>query len=256
MAAAAVRLAERIFPKISDQAVLFVGAGEMIELTATHFAAARPRRIAVANRTVDRAQALASRYGGCAITLNDLPETLSEFDIVVTSTASPLPILGKGMVERAIKLRRHRPMFMVDLAVPRDIEAEVGEMDDVFLYTVDDLGFVVKEGRDAREGSVAQAEAIIDASVVSFMQWMESRSVVPAIRAMRDAAERYRRHELERAQRMLARGHDPAAVIELLSRGLMNKLLHNPSHTLNTSEARERDELAAAARRLFKLHDQ
>ena len=256
MAAAAVRLAERIFPRISDQAVLFIGAGEMIELTATHFAAQRPRRIVVANRTLERAELLAGRYGGSGITLNDLPDVLAEFDIIVTSTASPLPIVGKGMVERAIKVRRHRPMFMVDLAVPRDIEAEVGEMDDIFLYTVDDLGAVVREGLDAREGSVAQAEAIIDASVVSFMQWIESRSVVPAIRALRDQAERHRRHEVERAQRMLARGEDPATIVEALSRGLMNKLLHSPSHSLNRSDDTERDALAAAARRLFNLHDQ
>jgi hypothetical protein len=150
MSAAAVTLAERIFPSISDQAVLFIGAGEMIELVATHFAARNPRRLMVVNRTIERARDLANKFGGEAAALTNLPELLPEFDILVTSTASPLPIVGLGLVERAVKARKHRPMFMVDLAVPRDIETEVGELDDVFLYTVDDLGEVVRAGQDSR----------------------------------------------------------------------------------------------------------
>src|SRR5512146_3240255 len=183
MAAAATRLAERIFGDISEQRILFIGAGEMIELCASHFAARHPKRITVANRTSERAQVLAHRFNAQAISLNELPEQLALNDIVVTCTASTLPILGKGMVERAIKTRKHRPIFMVDLAVPRDVEAEVAELDDVFLYSVDDLAEIVREGLDSRQGAVAQAEAIIDSNVVNFMHWLESRQVVPAIRA-------------------------------------------------------------------------
>ena len=241
MAAAAVRLAERIFPSISEQRVLFIGAGEMIELNAVHFAARSPKHITVANRTIERAQVLARRINGHAITLTDLPDQLAQHDIIVTCTASPLPILGKGMVERALKARKHRPLFIVDLAVPRDVEAEVAELDDVFLYSVDDIAEVVKDGLDARQGAVKEAEVIIDSSVSEFIHWMESREVVPAIRALRDHAERNRRHELEKAQRLLAKGDDPEKVLEAMSNSLTNKFLHAPTQALNQAHSGDRE---------------
>jgi len=209
MAAAAVQLAERIFESVSSQKILFIGAGEMIELCATHFCARQPKQVTVANRTVERGRVLADRFGGHAIRLDELADTLGQYDIVVSCTASPLPIIGLGMVERAIKARRHRPMFMVDLAVPRDIESEVGELDDVFLYTVDDLAQVVASGIESRQAAVIQAEAIIDTQVDSFLHWMESRDTVPLIRSLRDAAERNRRHELDHAMKRLAAGDSP-----------------------------------------------
>jgi glutamyl-tRNA reductase len=254
MAAAAVKVAERIYPSIAGQKVLFVGAGEMIELCSTHFAAKQPREMTFANRSVERGQLLASRFQGRVITLNDLPEQLALHDIVVTCTASTLPILGKGMIERAIKARRHRPILMIDLAVPRDVEAEVAELDDVFLYSVDDLGKIVQEGLDTRHAAVAQAEAIIDANVHAFMHWLESRDLVPTIRALREQAERTRRHELERAARMLARGDDPAKVLEQLSHSLTNKFLHAPTQALNGVAAGERDALVAALVRLYGVN--
>ena len=232
MAAAAVKLAARIFPSLKDQSVLFIGAGEMIELTATHFAAQAPARIAVANRTLERGERLASRFNGQAIELRSLAEQLHEYDIVVSSTASSLPILGKGLVERALRSRRHRPMFMVDLAVPRDIEPEVAELDDVFLYTVDDLAQIVCANLDERRAAVDQAEVIIETQVGQFMRWMEARASVPLIRALRDQAEEARRQELERALRLLERGEPPAKVMEALSRSLTNKLLHAPTEAL------------------------
>lgn len=256
MAAAAVRLAERIFPSISQQNVLFIGAGEMIELCAAHFGARQPKNISVANRTLARAHALADRYHGSAIALNELPEHLANYDIVVTSTASPLPILGKGMVERALKARRHRPMFMVDLAVPRDIEAEVGELADVFLYSVDDLGSIVQQGMDSRQSQVSQAEVIIEASVQQFSHWMETRELVPTIRSLRDQAERMRRHEVERALKLLAKGESPDHVLDVLSRSLTNKLLHHPTHALNHAKDTERQELVALLSRLYSLHQE
>ncbi|MFA7242549.1 MAG: glutamyl-tRNA reductase [Sulfuricellaceae bacterium] len=254
MAAAAVRLAERIFPSLTEQNVLFIGAGEMIELCASHFAAQHPRHITVANRTVERARLLAQRFHGEAITLNELPEYLAKQDIIVTSTASPLPILGKGLVERTIKQRKHRPMFMVDLAVPRDIEAEVGQLDDVFLYTVDDLAQVIEAGIDNRKLAAAEAEVIIENQVGSFMEWLEIRSVVPTIRALRDQGERFRRHELEHAKRLLANGADPASVAEHLSRALTNKLMHGPSHALNHVHGEDRSRMEALLWRLYNIH--
>jgi glutamyl-tRNA reductase len=252
MAAAAVKLAARIFPSLKDQNVLFIGAGEMIELTATHFAAQAPARITVANRTLERAHALAHRFSGQAVELRELAAHLHEHDIVVSCTASSLPILGKGLVERALRARKHRPMFMVDLAVPRDIEAEVAELDDVFLYTVDDLQGIVQGNLDARRSALEQAEAIIETQVGQFMHWMAARDAVPLIRALRDQGEAARRLELQRALRLLARGDDPKQVLEALSQGLLNKLLHGPTQALNEAAAAERRELAALIERLYR----
>jgi len=255
MAAAAVKLAERIYPTIADQRVLFIGAGEMIELNAVHFAARNPKQITVANRTLERAQTLARRINGHAVTLNELPEQLAQHDIIVTCTASTLPILGKGMVERALKARKHRPLFIVDLAVPRDVEAEVSELDDVFLYTVDDLSEVVRDGLDARQGAVKEAEVIIDSGVSDFVHWMESRGVVPTIRALRDHAERQRRAEMEKALRALAKGENAEKVLENLSSALTNKFLHAPTQALNQATSAERDGMLDTVHRLYRLHD-
>ncbi|HZP92346.1 MAG TPA: glutamyl-tRNA reductase [Burkholderiales bacterium] len=254
MAAAAVKLAERIYPSVREQRILLVGAGEMIELCAAHFTAKQPRAVTFANRTREHAEELAGRFGGTTITLNDLPDQLPLHDIVLSCTASPLPILGKGMIERAVKARRHRPMLMVDLAVPRDIEAEAARLDDVFLYTVDDLGKIVQEGMDLRQAAVEQAEVIITAGVHDFMHWLDSREVVPTIRALRDHAERMRRHEVERALKLLARGDDPQKVLEQLSHTLTNKFLHAPTSALTKAEARERDQLVAALARLYQVN--
>ena len=238
MAAAAVKLAARIFPSLKDQSVLLIGAGEMIELAATHFAAQAPARIAVANRTLERAERLATRFNARAIELRSLAEHLHEYDIVVSCTASSLPILGKGLVERALRARRHRPMFMVDLAVPRDIEQEAGELDDVFLYTLDDLAGIVSANLDSRRSALEQAEAIIETQVGQFMRWMQLREGVPLIRELRDQADATRREELGRALRALERGEDPARVVEALSRTLTGKLMHAPTQALTEALAR------------------
>jgi len=252
MAAAAVKLAARIFPSLKDQSVLFIGAGEMIELSATHFAAQAPARITVANRTLERGQALAHRFNGRAIELRALAEHLQEYDIVVSCTASSLPILGKGLVERALRARKHRPIFMVDLAVPRDIEVEVSELDDVFLYTLDDLQGIVSGNLDARRASVEQAEAIIETQVGQFMHWMQARAAVPLIRQLREQGEAARRHELERALKLLHKGEDPTQVLEALSQGLTNKLLHGPTQALNEAAGAERRALAELLERLYR----
>lgn len=252
MAAAAVKLAARIFPSLAEQKVLLIGAGEMIELAATHFAAQQPRGMAVANRTLERAETLAHRYNAESFELRDLPERLHEFDVVISCTASSLPIIGKGTMERTVRARRHRPVFMVDLAVPRDIEAEVGVMDDVFLYTIDDLAATVREGLDARQAAVAQAEAIIESQVGSFLHWMKTREMVPLIRQLRESAEEARSHEVERAVRMLMRGDDPKAVLEALSHGLTNKLMHAPTEALSQG-SQDDQALKTLVARLYHL---
>ena len=254
MAAAGVHLAERIFESVEGQRILFIGACEMIELCAAHFCARQPKQVTIANRTLERGRVLAERYNGTAIRLDELGEHLAQHDIIVSCTASPLPIIGLGMVERAIKARRHRPMFMVDLAVPRDIEVEVGELDDVFLYTVDDLAQVVESGRESRQAAVVEAETIIGTRVQDFLGWLQARDTVPVIRSLRDSAERMRRHEVEHAMKLLARGEAAEKILEQLSQRLTNKFLHAPTQTLNLAEGSERAELQLVAARLFHLH--
>jgi len=257
MSAAGVKLAEQIFPSISELNLLFIGAGEMIELVATHFAAREPASMTIANRTLERGRALADRFGAHAITLAELSESLSRFDVVVTSTASQLPIVGKGLVERAVKARRHRPMFMLDLAVPRDIEPEVGNLPDVFLYTVDDISGIVEVGREARQAAAEEAEGIIQARVVEFGQWMRQREVVPLIRALRDEADRLRRHALDAAIKQLGRGDAPEKVLEALSVQLTNKLMHPPTQALSAARGgAEHDALAQAVARVYRLHSE
>jgi glutamyl-tRNA reductase len=252
MAATAVRLAQRIFDKTSEQHVLFIGAGEMIELCATHFAAQNPKSLTIANRTLERAELLAHRFNGRALRLAELPEQLAKFDIVVSCTASSLPIIGLGLVESAIKTRRHKPMFMVDLAVPRDIETEIGRLDDVFLYTVDDLGAVVQTGTENRQAAVAQAEAIIETRVQSFMHWLDTRTVVPLIQELHESSEVMRIAELERARKLLARGEPIELVLEALSKGLTAKFLHGPQQALHNAQGDERARLAALLPQLFR----
>lgn len=253
MAAASVKLAQRIFGDIRQQKVLFIGAGEMIELCADHFAAQKPQSMTVANRTLERGNQLAEKINGQAILLNDLPERFAEFDIVITSTASQLPIVGLGMVERAIKTRRHRPIFMVDLAVPRDVEPEVAKLDDVFLYTVDDLAQVVADGMGNRQEAAINAEMIVAARVEHFMHWLKKRESVPTIKALRDQADAIRQAELEKAMRAIQKGEPPEKVLEALSNALTNKFLHAPSHALNQAQGQEHSHLEAVIRQLYHI---
>jgi len=258
MAAAAVRLAGQLFEDLSRIRVLFVGAGEMIELCATHFAAKNPKQITIANRTLERGEKLATRFGGEVMRLAELPEHLHEFDAVISCTASSLPIIGLGAVERALKKRRHRPIFMVDLAVPRDIEPEVKQLEDVYLYTVDDLAGVVQTAQANRQAAVAQAEAIIDAGVQNFMHWMELRSpavqaggVVPLIQQLNSQADTWRALEIARAKKLLAKGEDIDVVLDALSRGLTQKMLHGTMAELRAGDADARAQTAQAVSRLF-----
>ena len=251
MAAAAVRLASQLFEDLSETRVLFVGAGEMIELCATHFAAKNPKAIAIANRTLERGEKLATQFSGEVMRLADLPQRLHEFDVVISCTASTLPLIGLGAVERALKQRKHRPMFMVDLAVPRDIEPEVKSLEDVYLYTVDDLSTVVQTGQANRQAAVAQAEAIIDAGVQSFEHWMDQRSNVPLIQQLNAQAEDWRSAELARARKSIAKGDDVDAVLEALSRGVTQKMLHGAMAELHAGDAESRERARHAIEHFF-----
>ena len=253
MAAAAVKLAERIFPSISGQRLLLIGAGEMIELAAAHFVAKNPKSVTVANRTYERGSQLAARLGAEAITLNELPDRLAGFDIIVTCTASTLPILGKGTLERVVKQRKHAPIFIVDLAVPRDVEPEAAELDDVFLYSVDDLAEIVKGNLQVRRESVVQAEQMISDHSGQFLRWLEGRTIVPTIAALHGHHDGLRSTELERARKMLAAGESPDKVLEALARGLTNKFLHAPLSALNGAGEAERAELVALFQHVYKL---
>jgi glutamyl-tRNA reductase len=259
MAAASVRLAERIFETITDQRVLFIGAGDMISLCATHFVAHKPKSVAVANRTVERGQELADTIAAQEVQaesfkLSELPSRLHEFDIIVSSTASSLPIIGLGMVESALKQRRHKPMVMIDLAVPRDFEPEIARLNDIYLYTVDDLGVMIQTGASLRQAAVSQAEAIIEDRVGNFMHWMNGRKTVPLIQDIQQQGERLRQMELERAMKRLMRGDDPQEVLNAMAQGLTNKFLHGSLHALQHSNGAERDALIKLLPKLFSSH--
>ncbi|RAH39096.1 MULTISPECIES: glutamyl-tRNA reductase [unclassified Halomonas] len=251
VAYAAVSLASRIFDDFSRSPALLIGAGETIELVARHLHEAGVRHLTVANRTRERAEQLAAPLGGQAITLDEIPEALIEADIVISSTAAPLPILGKGMMERALKKRRHRPVFMVDIAVPRDIEPEVGELSDVFLYTVDDLEEVIEENRRHRQVAADEAESLIEHGVGCWQHDRRLRSGGELIRDVRARGEALRDEARDQAMARLARGENPEEVVARLAHQLTNRLLHRPTVALREAAADEQRELLEAAASLL-----
>jgi glutamyl-tRNA reductase len=240
-----------LFEDLHDIRVLFVGAGEMIELVVTHFAARQPKAMAIANRSLDRGEKLAGRFGAEVMRLADLPERLHEFDAIISCTASTLPLIGLGAVERALKKRKHRPMFMVDLAVPRDIEPEVKALGDVYLYTVDDLASVVQAGQAQRQAAVADAEVIIDAGVQSFSHWLVQRESVPLIQELHSQVDSWREAELNRARKLMAKGDDTDSELESLAKGLTQKMLHGAQAELRSADPAHREQTLQAIQRLF-----
>lgn len=253
VAFAAVSLAKQIFSDLKRSQALLIGAGETIALVARHLHEQGVSRIVVANRTLERASVLAEEVGGQAVLLADIPEQLVHSDIVISSTASPLPILGKGAVERALKKRKHRPVFMVDIAVPRDIEPEVGELDDVYLYTVDDLHEVIAENLRSRQGAALAAEELVLSGVDEFMQRLRERDSLDLLRGYRARAEQLRDEELAKALRLLGNGTPAEDVLAQLARGLTNKLLHAPSVQLKKFSAAGRHDALAVAQELLAL---
>ncbi|MCG5516652.1 MULTISPECIES: glutamyl-tRNA reductase [Ectothiorhodospira] len=253
VAFAAVSLAKQIWGDMKPLTALMIGAGETVELAARHLSTNEIGRIIVANRTVERAKPLADQFNAEVITLQEIPNRLAEADILISSTASPLPILGKGAVERALKVRKHRPMFMVDIAVPRDIEPEVGKLDDVYLYTVDDLEEVIQENLQSRREAARQAEEIIESQVDSFMGWLRAQDAVSTICAFRDKAHSMQVEVLDKSLQMVAAGKSPEEALGFLAHTLTNKFLHEPCDSMNQAARDGKLELIDAAHALFKL---
>jgi glutamyl-tRNA reductase len=244
MAGASVRLAERIFGDLKNSKILFIGAGEMIQLCASHFAGRKPKQIAISNRTVDRGDEMAKVFAEKGLQtdsfpLQSLPTRLQDFDVIVSCTASALPIIGMGMIKTALKARNSRPIVLIDLAVPRDIEPEVRSLKDAYLYSVDDLGTVVNEGRNIRELSMADAQTIIDKGVSEFFQTLQKRTLVPIIQSLQNTAERLKEIELEKAVRRIKRGEDPVEVLSIMAEALANKFMHAPINALQKSPNNE-----------------
>ncbi len=253
IAFAAVSLARQIFSDLSAQTAMLIGAGETIELAARHLHQHNIGRIIVANRTLERAHLLANQFDGYAIALTEISSHLAEADIVISSTASPLPVLGKGTVESALKKRRHQPIFMVDIAVPRDIETEVGELNDIYLYTVDDLQEVIQENMRSRQDAATQALEIIDFHSEEFMGWLRSLDAVGLVQDYRQQAEDIRDAVLEKALRQLRNGKDPQQVLEYLANTLTNKMLHAPSIKIKEAGQHGQTELLEAANALLQI---
>ena len=253
VAYAAVSLAQHIFADLGKSRALLIGAGETIELVARHLKRAGVQQITVANRTLARALAVAEEFNGRAIELSQIPEELPQADILIASTASQLPILGKGAVEAALKKRKHRPIFMVDIAVPRDIEPQVGELDDVYLYTVDDLREVIEENQRERQNAARDAEGIIEAGAMDYMRRLRELEAVDTLTLLRQNAQETASQELEKAMRMLANGKSAEEVLQRLAHGLTNKLLHQPTVQLRRASAEGREDLLQLVQELYQL---
>jgi glutamyl-tRNA reductase len=251
-----VMLARQIFADLAQSEALLIGAGETIELVGKHLYEQGVTKITVANRTLSRGLELAQQFGGRAITLEEIPDALVHADIVIASTASPLPILGKGMVERALKKRRHKPIFMVDIAVPRDIEPEVAQLQDVYLYSVDDLQSVIEENMRSRQEAAIAAETIVSSRAAQFMMQKREQGAFSTLTTYRQQVEELREQEVQRALASIRKGADAAETLERLSRTLTNKLLHAPSVALKKAAADgEFDKLDWAARLLGVSRD-
>jgi glutamyl-tRNA reductase len=252
VAFAAVRLAQHVFAELDQASVLLIGAGDTIELAARHLVDSRVKRLLVANRTLEHAQALASRFGGYALPLDELDRHLADADIVISATASREPVLRTAALQRALKARKHRPMFLLDLAVPRDIEASAAQLEDVYLYTVDDLEQVIEENRRSRREAAEQAEAIIELQVEHYLQWWRASDRQDTLLRLRRRGEAERDATLAKARDLLAQGKSPEDALQFLANTLTNKLLHAPSANLRQAALRGDHDLLHAAERLFE----
>lgn len=255
VAFAAVRMAQHIFADLSRSHALLIGAGETIELVARHLHQAGVSQMTLANRTLARAQNLAQEFHADAVLLEDIPTVLPQADIIISSTASPLPILGKGAVEKALKKRRHQPMFMVDIAVPRDIEEEVAELADVYLYTVDDLRGIIEENVRSREDAARQAEDLILSGVEHYMRELKALDAVSTLTDLRGHVDDVKEEQLQKALKQLNNGADAERVLRQFAHTFSNKLLHAPTKTLRKAGAEGRLEALDWTRELFQLNN-
>lgn len=253
VAYAAVTLAERIFSDLASLNVLLIGAGRTIELVARHLADKGVTNMTVANRTLDNALELAAKFSAKGVLLSDMPEQLVKADVVVSSTNSQLPLLGKGAVERALKQRRHKPMLLVDLAVPRDIEQEVGEIADAYLYSIDDISEVIEDGVKSREEAADQAKSIIERGVEDYQKQVKSLDAVATLRAFREKADSIKEQELQKALKSLEKGDSPESVLNSLARGITNKLIHSPSVVMKKASSEGREDVLKITQELYEL---
>ena len=253
VASAAVSMARTVFERLEERTALLVGAGETIALAARHLHANGVRRMIVVNRTLERAQLLATEFNGYAVTLDSLELHLAEADIVISSTASPVPLITYQAVKQALKVRKHRPMFMVDIAVPRDIEPEVATLSDVYLFTIDHLQNVVSDNKAARQQAAHSADQLLHEEVQLFEQHLRTLDAVPTIRQLRSDAEAFKAHTVEQAQRMLANGRPANEVLNFLADTLTHRLIHAPSQRLREAAEQGETDLIRAAQQLFAL---
>ncbi len=255
VAYAAVNLAQRIFSDLASLSVLLIGAGRTVELVARHLVDKGARKLVVANRTLHNALEIAGRFEGQGVLLADIPEQLVHADIVVSSTNSQLPLLGKGTVERALKQRKHKPMLLIDLAVPRDIEAEVAAVADAYLYSIDDISEVIEDSHKSRADAAAQAQSIIERGVEEYRKQVRALNAVATLRAFRSRADAMRDGELQKALKLLEKGEPAPAVLEALARAITNKLTHAPSVQMKRASAEGRDDLLRLTQELYGLGD-
>lgn len=253
VASTAVSLAKQIFGDLSKRNALFIGAGETIELTAQHLSAVGTNRITIANRNITRAQKLANKFNGYGISLSYIGEVLPDNDIVITATSSTLPILGKGMLERSLKRRKHKPILVIDLAIPRDVEPEAANLQDIYLYNVDNLKQVIQENMQSRLNAAEEAEIIIDDEVTKFYRWLRGQDVTDVIRTYRDQAEQHKSESIDKAVRMLKQGKSSDEAMQFLANTLVNKLLHTPTEALKSAGAENHQELLEAAKTILGL---
>jgi glutamyl-tRNA reductase len=255
MSSTCVKLSQRIFDDFSDVSVLLIGAGEMIQHCAAHFHAQHPKALGFANRTHLRAEALAQQYPKAhTCSLQAVPANLGQYDVVIACTGSRVPLIGKGAVQQVLKQRKYRPMVLIDLAVPRNIDVQAQDFDDVFVYTIDDLGMLISQGMMLRHDAVSSAEVIIDDGVSHFMQWWQQRQAVPMIQQFLSQADVLRQSALQQANKRLVNGEPPAQVLDLLSQQLTKKILHGALHLLQHGTADEREQLLKLLPKLTQTH--
>ena len=254
VASTAVSLAKQIFGDLSNRKALFIGAGETVELAAQHLSAAGISRLTIANRNILRAQKLANKFEGFGISLSYISEVIPDSDIIITATASTLPILGKGLLEKSLKRRKHKPILVIDLAVPRDVEPEANELQDIYLYSVDDLKKVIQENIQSRQNAAEEAQIIIDDEVFKFYQWLRGQDVTEIIRSYRDQAEQFKEQTLVKAQRMLKQGKSADEVLAFVATTLTNKLLHPPTEALKSASAENHQDLIETAKIILGLN--
>jgi len=255
VASSILKVAKSIFGNIEQTSILFVGAGEMAELCAKYFASQKPKKITIANRSIDKGQQLANKIACDSILIGDINHQIHHYDIVISSTSSQLPIIGLGMIEKAIKIRKHKPMLLVDLAIPRDIEMEAGSLDDIFLYTFDDLAKLAQEGILGREVEAEKAQDLLKERAKHFKEGLNQKTVIPSITRLRGQFEVLRKKELLKANKEVDNGTPVDEVMEKLSRNLSKKLLHQPTKVLNELSSRKLEEALELFKKIYKVED-